>query len=135
MITRIAGAALAALTFAPLASAADFIPITEAMKQGAPTEYALVRCAAISRATAEWIADKGGDASVAEGLAQRASAFDAAADRAAEGTRAASDSFVGEWLARFADSGREGDRAWQADPVWAKDMTVCDQIAAAAAGQ
>ena len=130
-MTRVLAAALLALS-AGAAPAADIVPLAEKMKQGMPTHYALVRCAALSLATAEWVAGHDGDAALAEGLAQRAAGFERAAARAAEGVDVAVTTFADEWSDRFAASGRPGDSAWKGDPLWAKDMTVCDEIAEAA---
>lgn len=94
------------LTVCP-AAAQDIVPIPEAMKQDAPTSYALVRCAGVSRASAV-----------------------AAAERAGEKPAEAEAAAV--WTARFAASGRVGDAAWKTDPLRAEDMTVCAEFAAAA---
>jgi hypothetical protein len=135
MTRPLALAALAAAlaTAAPaLEQTTDIVPLAEKMKQGMPTHYALVRCAALSLATAEWIVETDGDAEIAGGLAQRAGAFETAAAREAEGADVAVATFAAEWTDRFRDSGQPGDRAWKTDPLWAKDMAVCDEIAAAA---
>jgi hypothetical protein len=125
-----------ALTLAAAAAAApaaaDFVPLSEAMKQKPPAEYALTRCAGQSRATAEWIAEHGEMGDVAEGLAQRAAAFESAAARVYDAAAEDVDLAVEDWRSRFEASGRDGDAAWRSDPLWAKDMQVCDEIADAA---
>ena len=129
-MTRLLALALAAAAATP--AAADFVPLNETMKQKPPAEYALVRCAGQSRATAEWIAAHGEMDDVAEGLSQRARAFERAAAQVEEDAEAQVAAAVQDWRARLEASGREGDAAWRSDPLWAKDMQVCDEIADAA---
>lgn len=116
-----------ALVAAP--AAADIVPLAHVMRQGAPTHIALVRCAGMSAATAEWIVGHGGDQQVAAGLAQRANAFAAAAVRAQEGLTADIEGVTDIWRARFEASGHQDDAAWRSDPLWFKDMALCDEIA------
>jgi hypothetical protein len=134
MIRPLAAAllALSAGAAPALEQTTEIVPLAEKMKQGMPTHYALVRCAAIAQATSDWIVETEGASDISEGLAERAAGFERAAARAAEGSDVAVATFAGEWTDRFAASGRSADRAWKADPLWAKDMTLCDEIAAAA---
>ena len=127
---RLIALALAAAAATP--AAADFIPLNERMKQKPPVEYALTRCAGMSRATAEWIAEHGEMTEVAEGLAQRAAALESAAAKVHESAADDSEVAFDDWMTRFEESGRDGDAAWRSDPLWAKDMQVCDEIADAA---
>jgi hypothetical protein len=116
-----------ALIAAP--AAADIVPLANVMKQGAPTHIALVRCAGLAAATAEWIAGHGGDTTLAAGLAERANAFALAATRAQQGLTADIEGVTDVWRARFEESGHQDDAAWRQDPLWFKDMAVCDEIA------